>query len=409
MLSNVQFITADDGSQYVIAISYAPEPLLAPDSHPNFKAIGQKWLDGDAEGFADLFDIPASITSAFSRLSEQVTVKDDTIYFDGDPVHGVVEQAILDTLSAGEDVGAIVNFYEKLNTNPLGDVKEGVYTFLASQGQKSGGFTLTPEGNILGYKSVQAQTPEWREGYDTVYVPSRRGEGIVNGREVGGGEYIETVVGDTVEMPRSRVLHDLSRACGDGLHVGTFSYASTFSGDTVQLVEFSPRDIVSYPDNYADFKLRVCRYKVVDIVTEALDTPVWHAPDVEPDDLSNERYDEDDDLDLDADVDEAQAEYDDAESEASEAEDYLDSLYSARADAEEISDAQDDLRAAERRVDEASDRLDEALTAKRNHGRGGATSQAAKGRGRNPAQDNLGRFSGGRPGSDRDTSTGRFV
>jgi hypothetical protein len=44
----------------------------------------------------------------------------------------------------------------------------------------------------------------------------------------------------------------------------------------------------------------------------------------------------------------------------------------------------------------------------RSHGKGGATSLAAKGTGRNPAQDAKGRFSSGRPGSKRDPKTGRF-
>ena len=437
MLNNVLVTTdTDTGERFVIAIGYGAEPLLAHESHPNFKAILAKRADGDAEGFADLFDIPASITKAFARLSEQVTVKDDTIFFDGDPVHGVVEQAILDTMNAGENVGAIVNFYEKLSTNPLGDVREGVYTFLSAQSQGSGGFTLTDDGNILGYKSVARRSPEWREGYDEVYVPSRRGEGIVNGREVSSEEYIETVVGDTVEMPRSRVLHDLSRACGDGLHVGTYKYASTFIvGGTVQLVEFNPRDIVSYPDAHSDYKLRVCRYKVVDVVTAPIESPVWRSSDLaevdvdlteDPWGLMDEEYidnGEDDDLDLDIqdaenDLQIAEGGLEAAENEVDEAQEYLDALYAEHASGDEITAAQTDLNAAQIRLEEAEDAYNDAQDALRgcrccrarsNHGRGGRHSVAAEGRGLNPAQNpRTGQFESGRPGSQRD-KYGRFT
>jgi hypothetical protein len=48
-----------------------------------------------------------------------------------------------------------------------------------------------------------------------------------------------------------------------------------------------------------------------------------------------------------------------------------------------------------------------SIESARKHGKGGPTSQAAKGNGKNPAQDALGRFSSGRPGSQRNAK-GQF-
>jgi hypothetical protein len=250
-------------------------PYACQDDHPNFKAIVAGVMEGD-ESVTELFDIAAAVSSRFERLSERVAVKNGEILFDGDPVDGSLQQQIIEFLNADEDFEPLVLFYEKLATNPLGDVREGLYDWIAGQRQE-GNFTITPEGDILGYKAVRRQSPEWRTDVDEVFVPSRRGEGVVNGRDVTVGEYIEQVPGDIVEMPRSRVLHSPSRECGDGLHIGTYSYAKGFmSGNgTVMLVKFSPRDIVSLPDNNASWKLRVCRYEVVQAVDAPLQVPVW--------------------------------------------------------------------------------------------------------------------------------------
>jgi hypothetical protein len=271
-MSNVQYSIVGSGEDAFITVfvAGAERPGVAPSDHPNFDAIVAAAKANDPT-VLDLFDIGQKVADQFRQLTERVAVKNGVITFDGDPVHGTLQDQILDFLDAGEDFGPLVNFYEKLATNPLGDVREGLYDWI--EGQKSGGaLTITPEGDLLGYKSVQSHT---REDGTTVYRPSRPGAGVVNGVDVKPGQYIEQVPGDTVEMPRSTVLHAPSQLCGDGLHIGTWNYASTFYGDTVMLVQFSPRDIVSLPDNNSSWKLRVCRYKVVEPVTEPLVAPVY--------------------------------------------------------------------------------------------------------------------------------------
>lgn len=253
-------------------------PYIAHDTHPNFKAIVTALICGDeveADEVVELFDIASTVASKFERLSERVTVENGVIFFDGDEVNGTLQDQILDFLSSGEDFEPLVDFYEKLATNPLGDVREGLYDFIIGQ-KANGTFTITEDGNIIGYKACHAHVTDDGE---TVYRPSRvsrEGGDRVNGVEVPAGSYIEQQPGDVVEMPRSKVLHAPSQECGDGLHIGTYQYASTFlSGGTVLLVEFSPRDIVSLPDSNASWKLRVCRYTVLDVADGPLDVPLY--------------------------------------------------------------------------------------------------------------------------------------
>ena len=282
-MSNVQFTSVTDGDIQNLIV-FADGRLLPPvdNTHPNFVRIRDLCFSAmhgeqvDVEHLTSLFDVAKSVAAKFERLSDRVAVKNGVILLDGDPVHGTLQEQILQFLDAGEEFQPLVEFYEKLLTNPLGDVRAGLYTWIAGQ-RAEGNFTITPEGNILGYKAVEKTAPEWRTDLEEVYVPSRRGEGVVNGIDVPGDKYIEQVPGDVVEMPRSRVLNEPSQMCGDGLHIGTYNYAKTFMGadGTVMLVEFSPRDIVSLPDGNASWKLRVCRYKVIGSVDEPLEVPVW--------------------------------------------------------------------------------------------------------------------------------------
>ena len=404
-MSNVQFtaITTDEGQQFITVLVDGRLQPPVDDTHPNFgkiKEICATALGGedvDTEHLLSLFDVEQTIREQFERLSDRVSVKNGVITLDGDPVHGTLQDQILAFLDAGEDFAPLVNFYEKLLTNPLGDVREGLYTWI--QGQKAeGNFTITPEGDILGYKGVMKATPEWRTDYEVVYVPSRRGEGIVNGRDVSASEYIEQVPGDTVEMPRSRVLHEPSRECGDGLHIGTWAYAKGFGDGSTMLVKFSPRDIVSLPDGNSSWKLRVCRYDVIDLVDEPLEVPVYQTE--TPSGDVNVTVSVDIDLTL-------PAQWQDADGQGFDVGDRV-----ADSDGDEgVVTGSDSGGDPVVKYDEAiyGEEGQYAHSLRRVHGKGGPTSQEAKGNGRSPAQDEKGRFSNGRPGSNRDSSTGRFV
>lgn len=452
-----------DEDQFITVFVAGRDPLPASSTHPNFEAIVSACVtsmqggDVSADEVCDLFDIAATVTRKFARLSERVTVDADGIKLDGDLVHGTLQEQILDFLDAGEDFGPLVNFYELLMTNPLGDVRQGLYDWIKGQTANGDKLTITQNGNILGYKSVTARAPEWRKDVDTVYVPSRRGEGIVNGVEVSRSQYIEQAPGDVVEMPRSKVLHAPSMACGDGLHIGTYNYAERFSGDTVLLVEFSPRDIVSLPDSNSTWKLRVCRYTVIGPVDEALDVPVYLTKQGDPEPPADccGNCDEDGehgclkpgDRVVDGSGDAAtvlgvrygwvRAKYDDARySQDGEFrsgwftkvdEHSTDMTFEAGGDfqvGDRVRDEDGDEGVVVGSEDEDGDieveyddfsfgieyvGADALVNLTRQHGKGGPTSEAAKGNGRNPAQDEKGKFSAGRPGSTRDASTGRFA
>lgn len=422
-MSPIQFshVRSQSDSQPDHVVVFIPGKGLQPpvsSDHPSYKAIlaacaaSMNGEHVDEAELHDLFDVGATITRKFQRLTERVAISDaGVLTLDGDPVHGTLQEQILEFVDAGEDFEPLVNFYEKLVTNPLGDVREGLYSWI--KGQRDGGtLTITKDGDLLGYKSVHSATPEWRKDQTLVYRPSRRGEGVVNGRDVARSEYIEQTAGDVVEMPRSRVLNAPSQACGDGLHIGTWTYAERFQGDTVLLVRFSPRDIVSLPDSNSTWKLRVCRYTVVGPVDGPLDVPLYLTPDEQAEqersvnyDLTDDEYDDlfEDDEDIDLTLDSGLTAGDRVEDEDGDRGTVIDTGCGLEVEYDS------ELSNATVNPDGSGEFGGErALTFARIHGKGGPTSQATKGSGRNPAQDDKGRFSNGRPGSQRDSGTGRF-
>lgn len=258
-MSSVIFnITGDEtGSTSVTA--FFPEtqepPLVANPGHGNFQRIleyfAQAGGNPDPTEVRNLFDVGRAVSAAFARLGERVTVKGNSLLFDGDPLNSALADTIVEYYIEGNDnVEPLVKFLENLMTNPNPLSRESLYGWLANKS-----FHIDDDGCFLTYKSV-------RSAGDGVYNSISSGTADVNGETIHG--VIPQEIGDVVEMPRSDVDDNTHAACSTGLHVGTWGYASSFSGDTMLLVKVNPRDVVSVPKDSGEQKVRVCRYVVVD-------------------------------------------------------------------------------------------------------------------------------------------------
>lgn len=251
------------GGDEASIIVYIPgsDPLVAHSSHPSFRAICEAAIAGD-ENIADLFDVGVAITRAFERLSERVTTEDGKVYLDGDELHGSLVENILDSLNAGaDDLSAQVNFLERMSTNPNPDSANQLYDWLTA----SEGFTLTPEGFIVGYKGV---IPNGDGTFRSIHSGKARRNGVlVQGQ-------VTNAIGDVIEMPRSEVTFDPQRGCSAGLHVGTYEYANGFAQGALLEVIVDPRDVVSVPTECSAQKMRVCRYTVVGTIEQKYESPV---------------------------------------------------------------------------------------------------------------------------------------
>lgn len=238
------------------------------DTHPNFAAIkgaaaaSVAGIPVDADQIADLFDVATAVARRFERLSERVTVENGVIMFDGDPAQNGLSTQILRFMNEGEDFEPLVNFLEKIGTNPNEHSVNQAWDWLNNHD-----FSIFPDGDVLAYKGV------YSDGNGGLRSGSR-GHAFRNGEEVV-NDYVTNAVGDVIEMPRSEVMHDPAAACHAGLHVGTYRYATGYARGAMLKVKINPRDIVSVPTDARGEKIRVCRYTVL----ETIDAPVTTAID----------------------------------------------------------------------------------------------------------------------------------
>lgn len=274
----------DNGSQVSILFSEdgVTSPKTITDQHPNFEAVVDA-LRSKREGYAalvqELVSISDSVSRKFRSLSSRVTTDGANIFFDGDPVHEVIEREILkrlredtqkavaffkgtatdaDTESSDVSWQALVKFLENLYANPNPQSRESFYQFVWLYG-----LTITKDGFVIAYKGLQEDFGSINKGY-----------GIVDGVEVNGTLYNKP--GSVLRFPRKDVDSNTAVGCSRGLHAGTHAYATQWArGGKLVAVAINPMNVVSVPDDCTFQKLRVCEYEVlneVDPLEEAIAT-----------------------------------------------------------------------------------------------------------------------------------------
>lgn len=237
------------------------QPLKQADSrHPHWQTIVEG-LYNDDDSVYDLFDVQGGLVNKLTSLSERVSFDGNNILFDGDPQEGPLADHLLRCLESGvQDYAPVVKFWEKVAQNPDQRSREQLFTWLQSHE-----FTITEEGDILGYKGVR----KTENGFASI---NTSGAAYVNGELKTGA--IPNPLGAVITMPRHEVKNDPHTACHKGLHVGDWSYAYNFAHGAVLEVHVNPRDVVSIPIDSSYRKMRCCRYKVVRVRTERSNNPI---------------------------------------------------------------------------------------------------------------------------------------
>jgi hypothetical protein len=167
-------------------------------------------------------------------------------------------------LSEGvEDWKPLVAFLEKVYSNTAENIRENLSRWLNAEQ-----FTILPNGNILGYRGLNAD-----------FTSKHAGPGIVNGERVNG--HLDNSVGNVVEIDAELVENNPSVGCASGLHVGTHSYASDWAGygGVLVSVEVNPVHVRSVPFECSSNKMRVSKYKVLEVVNQKVTSAVATADD----------------------------------------------------------------------------------------------------------------------------------
>lgn len=250
-----QIVGKEDGTENITVVVKGKGQFNANSTHPNYEQIVKQARAKD-ESVGDLFDLAVTAGTKFESLSERVTAANGKIFFDGVEMNTPLTEQIVSFIAEGADFQSLVNFYERIETNPNEHSREHLYDFIqGNQDSDTGAFTITEDGNFIAYKGVIQDEHGLRSGSS--------GQAAVNGEQFVG--QIPNEVGSVVTMPRNEVTFDPSQHCHSGLHVGTFSYAKSFARGAMLKILVNPRDVVSVPSDSRE-KMRVCRYKVLEVI-----------------------------------------------------------------------------------------------------------------------------------------------
>lgn len=279
-------LTNRDGQTTLSVFGETLDKVVA-GTHPNFQALLEYLTttpdeDIDEEHVHDLIDPAVGIGKAMAAITDRVTFDLHTLYFDGLPVEGVLAQHIKDKMLANDqDWHRLVKFMLNLDANPSRRCQAAVYAWV-----ERNGLTITPDGNFIGYKAVQANGESLTAG------PNNYVNGELLG-EPGVPYHVPHEIGTVVSKKRGDVDDNPALVCSVGLHVGTKDYAEGF-GPRLLTVEVNPADVVSVPDSDLEYKIRTCAYKVVALADPVqFSLPSYDPPRFEDDDEDNEDDDDD--------------------------------------------------------------------------------------------------------------------
>ena len=216
--------------------------------HPNYRDAWEAVRNDNEAAFIKQADVLAGIKEAFEAVTERVTVKGNSLFLDSEQIDGRLAETIIDFRRKGENYLPLVRFIERLGANPSMRSRDQLYTWLAERD-----FTITPSGKFIAYKGVS-------NAGNGKFTSHFAGRASVNGVEQNG--QIVQGIGDVVTMPRPKVNDNADIGCSQGLHAGTWDYASTFGNGYTLTVEIDPANVVSVPSDSAFQKLRVCEYRI---------------------------------------------------------------------------------------------------------------------------------------------------
>lgn len=186
-----------------------------------------------------------NIIESFEYNTITVDVESEQVMYKGEPVHGVVVQRILDSMHNSNHrhaMESLVKFLDHLMENPSYRAVNELYSFLEAADIK-----IDSEGYVVCFKKVTGDYKDIRT------------------------QTFDNSVGSTPTIERNMVDEDMNRTCSHGLHVCSQSYLPHFGScysNRVVKVRVNPADFVSIPTDYNFAKARVCRYEVLEDVTE---------------------------------------------------------------------------------------------------------------------------------------------
>lgn len=204
-------------------------PFTMSREHKMFDRLVTAVNDKDIKEVIKLIDISRTVKEFTNGM---VTVKDGQVFLDGEVLHDVIAERILEMYNQDIDFTYMVKFLENLVQNPSQQSRNELYLFL-----ENGNMPITEDGRFLAYKWVNNDYTDCHTGS------------------------FDNSVGKVHKMERRDVDDDRRNTCSNGFHVCTHGY--TKFGSRLMVVAVNPRDVVSVPIDYNNAKMRVSEYEVM--------------------------------------------------------------------------------------------------------------------------------------------------
>ena len=165
--------------------------------------------------------------------------------------------SIFDEVDDEQHFSYLMKFATQLMDNPYDYAKKALIDWV----MRNPSLKILPDGSIQGYRAVRYN-----------FTSNHRGYGIVNDVEYT-NDHLDNTPGNILKFPRFLSDHNPNRLCGIGLHVGTRGYAQEYYsscgvGAHIVSVAFSPKDVVSPPEDGTQCKIRVCEMEILEDLTD---------------------------------------------------------------------------------------------------------------------------------------------
>lgn len=245
-------------TEMAVALTVDGRVQVIDFTHPLFAEVRQLVCDGAYLEASEKMDIKKAIEH---YSGGRLQIVKGVVEFDGRQINNALANKMVDLMSEGDEgFKGFAKFFELVMENPSNQTRARLMDFVAAED-----IGLNVDGHIVAFKNVKGDFKPSRAGR------WERGEG--ESWNYNSDEYYDNNVGAVCEMPRSEVDDIESNTCSTGLHVCSVSYLKAFwgtRGNTMK-VTIHPADVVAIPPDYNNSKARVCKYTVVENVSNDLD------------------------------------------------------------------------------------------------------------------------------------------
>ena len=242
------FIYANKTDQGLTVFFSGHDPISVASQNALYSDLEAKLRSGQTNGLYQLANLAARVKA---HSKGKFTLVDDNgkdvVLLYNKPMPAALSEFTLQFVEQGFNTDFIERFWKNLCQNPSDESRNSLYAFL-----EANNMTLTDDGCFIGYRAISRDWKDLRTGT------------------------MDNSIGASPSMPREDVDPNPNNTCSRGLHIAAWDFAKGFGYSNYRLVEVkvNPRDVVTVPPDYNNQKMRVCKFTVLNEITEKRDTLV---------------------------------------------------------------------------------------------------------------------------------------